>query len=266
MLRISSLQNELIKNIIRLNKAGERKKQNLFIIEGYRELNLCRQAGYEIDTILFCNKFLKEKPVIDYINRKSKIVNLKSYEVSDNVFSKIAYRDTFDGVIALAKPKDNRLSDLKLSNNPLIIVLETIEKPGNLGAILRTADAANVDAVIICDSQTDIYNPNTVRASLGTLFTNQIACCSNEQALEWLKKNNIKTYATSLKGVKFHYDCDFKERAAILMGSEAFGLTDFWHNNSDELIKIPMNGKVDSLNVSVSMAIVIYEVVRQRKI
>lgn len=268
MKRITSLQNEIIKNVIKLNKAGERKKQNLFIVEGYRELRLCIKAGYEIVRLLVCDKSSEfgvrssEYSELQTLNLKPETLNL--IEVSETIYSRLAYRENIDGVIAIVKIRENRLSDIKLTDNPLVIVLETVEKPGNLGAILRTADASNVDAVIICDNQTDIYNPNTVRASLGTIFTNQIVCCSNEEALKWLKHNKIKTYATSLKSSKMYYDCNLKKATAVLMGSEAFGITDFWYKNSDELIKIPMKGKVDSLNVSVSTAIVIYEAIRQR--
>jgi TrmH family RNA methyltransferase len=144
-------------------------------------------------------------------------------------------------------------------------VLETVEKPGNLGAILRTADAAKVDAVIICDNQTDIYNPNIIRSSLGSIFTNQVVCCRNDEAFEFLKNNNIRSYATSLKAGKLYYDCDYNKASALLMGSEAKGLSPFWHEKADELIKIPMDGKVDSLNVSVSTAVVVFEAFRQRR-
>jgi RNA methyltransferase, TrmH family len=257
---ISSLQNDLIKNVVKLNKAGERRKQNLIIIEGYREINLGIQAGFKLEVLIYCSKFLKFQ-VSSFKFHDTEIV-----EVTEEVFSKIAYRESSDGMIALAKPRYLKLDEIVLSDNPLIIIIEKVEKPGNLGAILRTADAAKADAVIICDNQTDIYNPNTIRSSLGTIFTNQIACCSNEEAYEWLKKNKIKSFATSLKAEKMYYSFDFRKSSAIVMGSEANGLSDSWHKNSDELIKIPMGGKVDSLNVSVSTAIVVFEAVRQRLI
>ncbi len=254
---ISSLQNDLIKNVVKLSKPGERRKQNLIIIEGYREIILGIQAGFEIKVLFYCNELLKDKSLLEF--QESELV-----EVTEEVFSKIAYREGSDGIIALAEPRFLKLDEIKLPENPLIIVLETVEKPGNLGAILRTSDAAKVDAVIICDNQTDIYNPNTIRSSLGTIFTNQVVCCSNEEAYEWLKKHNIKSYATSLKAEKMYYSIDYSAPSAIVMGSEAYGLSDSWHKNADELIKIPMGGKVDSLNVSVSTAIVLFEAVRQR--
>lgn len=266
---ISSSQNELIKNIVKLNKSGERKKQNLIIVEGFREISLCIKASFGISVLLYCkevkgfedSKINRLKDELNGFDKLDEVV-----EVTESVYSKIAYRESSDGIIALAKPKFLKLKEIKLSDNPLVIVLETIEKPGNLGAILRTADAANVDAVIICDNQTDIYNPNIIRSSLGTIFTNKVVCCSNEEALGWLNDNRIKSFATSLKGKKIYHECDFSEPTAILMGSEAFGLSDFWHNKADEFIKVPMSGKVDSLNVSVTTAIVVFEAKRQRTI
>jgi TrmH family RNA methyltransferase len=185
-------------------------------------------------------------------------------DISPEVFGKIAYRENSDGVVAIAKPKLHTLEYIKLSANPFVIVLEAVEKPGNLGAILRTADAAAVDAVVVCDPQTDLYNPNVVRSSVGGIFTVQTAVCSSADAAAWLKANNISSYAAELQAAEFYQDIDFRMPSAIVMGTEAEGLTGFWLKNATKRIKIPMRGKIDSLNVSVSTAVLTFEAMRQR--
>jgi TrmH family RNA methyltransferase len=166
--------------------------------------------------------------------------------------------------VALAKPKTHSLSDIRLSDNPFVIILEAVEKPGNLGAVLRTADAAAVDAVIICDPQTDLYNPNVIRSGVGGLFTVQTAVCSSEEALVWLSTNGISTFAAELQAADFYQDTDFRQPSAIVMGTEADGLSAFWLKNATTRVKIPMRGEIDSLNVSVSTAIITFEAMRQR--
>lgn len=261
MEKISSLQNPRIKNIVRLSKNKERKQQNLFMIEGARELSLALAAGYEIESVFVCpGLFIKT----DYPDVLHSISESKVYEVTEAIFEKIAYREGSDGLLTLARPKPHTLKDLKLSNNPFIIILEAIEKPGNLGAILRTADAAQVDAVIVCDPATDLYNPNAVRSSIGCLFTVQTAVCSSQEAIVFLQKNDIKSFAAELQTSRWYQDTDFSRSSAIVMGTEADGLTDFWLENADERIKIPMRGKIDSLNVSVSTAVITFEAMRQR--
>ena len=162
------------------------------------------------------------------------------------------------------KPKQHSLVDLSIKNNPFIIILEAVEKPGNLGAILRTADAAQVDAVIVCDPQTDVYNPNAIRSSVGCIFTVPVAVCSSTEALAWLKQQGITSYAAELQASEWYQDVNYTTPSAIVMGTEADGLTDFWLNNADKRIKIPMRGKIDSLNVSVSTAVITFEAMRQR--
>lgn len=186
------------------------------------------------------------------------------FEVSESVFEKLAYRESSDGILALAKPRPHSLSDLVLPENPFIIVLEAVEKPGNLGAILRTADAAKADAVIICDPLTDLYNPNVIRSSVGCLFTVQVGISDNMEALSYLKQKNIETFAAELTSSKWYQDIDFTSPSAIVMGTEADGLTSFWLDNADQRIKIPMRGAIDSLNVSVSTAVITFEAMRQR--
>lgn len=259
---ISSLQNQAVKNIVKLSKSRERRAQQLFVIEGARELSLAQRAGYQIESLyLFPELIEKTKypQVLDNVDKE------KIFEVTQPVFEKIAYRENSDGIIALAKPKLHLLSELKLSDNPFIIILESVEKPGNLGAVLRTADAAAVDGVIVCDPLTDLYNPNIIRSSVGGIFTVQTAVCSSEEAFQWLKANNITSYAAELHAAEFYQDVDFRKSSAVVMGTEADGLTDFWLQNADKRIKIPMLGEIDSLNVSVSTAVITFEGRRQRK-
>lgn len=256
-MKITSTSNPRIKQVIDLHKPRERREQGLFIIEGEKEIGFAADSGINIKTVFYA------APII---NQKSKIKNAEWIEVTDNVYSRMAYRDDSSGMIAVAETKKFSLEKIKLSKNPLLILIEKVEKPGNLGAILRTADAAKVDAVIVCDQQTDLLNPNVIRSSLGTLFTNQIAQTNSEEAIEWLKKNKIKIFSTSPDAKSFYHEINLNQPCAIVMGSEAEGLSKIWFDESDELIKIPMAGKIDSLNVSVSTAIVVFEVVRQRKL
>lgn len=261
MERITSLQNTKIKNIVKLSKSKERREQNLFVIEGARELSLALSANYEADSVFVCPELFSKT---DYPEVLDTISQHKLYEVSEAVFEKIAYREGSDGLLTLARPKNHTLNDLQLSDNPFIIVLEAVEKPGNLGAILRTADAAQADAVIICDPATDLYNPNAIRSSVGCLFTVQTAVCTSKEALDYLHKKNIESFAAELQASQWYQDTDFTKASAIIMGTEADGLTDFWLSHADKRVKIPMRGKIDSLNVSVSTAILTFEAMRQR--
>lgn len=261
MEKIISLQNPKIKNIAKLGKAKERRSQNLFVLEGARELSLALSAEYTMDSVFVCPELFSKS---DYPDVLDTIDNHIQYGVSLQVFEKIAYREGSDGIIALVKPRSHQLSDLILKENPFIIILEAVEKPGNLGAILRTADAAQADAVIVCDPLTDIYNPNAIRSSVGCVFTVPIAVCTSHEALDWLKKNNIQSFAAELEASDWHHEADYTLASAIVMGTEADGLTPFWLSNADHRIKIPMRGKIDSLNVSVSTAVITFEAMRQR--
>lgn len=261
MEKITSLQNPKIKNIIKLSKAKERREQNLFIIEGARELMLALSANYKVETVFICPELFTKTNYPDVLNNIDPDCKI---EITQAVFEKTAYREGSDGLIALVRPQRNDLNNLKLPEKPFIIILEAVEKPGNLGAILRTADAAKADAVIICDPATDIYNPNTIRSSIGCLFTVPIAICSSQRALDYLRKKDIKIFAAELQAAQWYHDTDFTQSTAIIMGTEADGLTDFWLDNADARIKIPMRGQIDSLNVSVSTAILTFEAMRQR--
>ncbi len=256
-MQIESLQNPKIKNLLKLQeKSRERKNQNAFVVEGLQENRLAIEGGFRALEFYICE---------DLFDDTLPLENGKIYKVNKPVFEKIAYRKTTGGIVGVYATKENNLSGVELPENALILVLEAVEKPGNLGAVLRTADGANVDAVIVCDETVDFFNPNVIRSSVGTLFTNQIASGSKEEVLNLLKNNNIQIVSTFLRdNTKSLYEVDFKSSSAIVLGTEATGLSNFWADESDVLIKIPMLGFVDSLNVSNAAAICVYEAVRQR--
>lgn len=256
---ITSPQNSKIKNIVALEKARERKKQNLFIIEGIKELTLAVSGGYKVNSLFFCPEIIDVQVLLKIVANENLLI-----PVHKNVFEKIAYRESTGGIIALAEQQQHVLENIKLSKNPLLLILESVEKPGNLGALLRTADAAGIDAVIICDPQTDFYNPNVIRSSLGCVFTKQIASASSSETISWLEKKHIATYCTYLHAAKQYDHVDFKTPSAIVMGTESTGLSDSWVKNANANIIIPMLGKIDSLNVSTAAAIVVFEAKRQR--
>lgn len=255
---ITSKTNPKIKNVVKLQKSSERRAQNRIIIEGRREIERAMVCGFVIDTLFICNEILDGENIIDI---KADFVE----EVSLEVFEKIAYREGSDGLLAVAVPKYADLKDFKPKENPLIVVLETVEKPGNLGAVMRTADAAGVDAVIIADPRTDLYNPNAIRASIGTIFSVPLFACSSEDCIKWLKENDIKIYCTYLKASIDYLEADFRKPSAIVMGTEATGISDVWVDAADQNLIIPMKGVADSLNVSVTTAIMVFEAMRQRR-
>lgn len=256
-MQIESLQNPKIKNLLKLQeKSRERKKQGLFVVEGIQEVELALKSGFEVNEFFICESIFQNQISISKSQTKF---------VAEALFEKIAYRGTTGGIVGIFKIKKNDLSEIKLSDNALIVVLESVEKPGNLGAILRTCDGAGVDALLICDPLLDFYNPNVIRSSVGTIFTNQFAAEKKENIINWLKLNKIQIISTYLRDdTKSLYDVDFKGKSAIVLGTENSGLTEDWLENSDFLVKIPMNGMVDSLNVSNAAAICIYEAIRQK--
>jgi TrmH family RNA methyltransferase len=256
---ISSTQNPKIKGLIALEKPRERRRQQLFLIEGKKEIGMALAADYKIGNIFFC------EDIVSIHELKSLGLPEKFHaRVTKEVFDKIAVRENSGGVIAVAEMKVHSLDQIVLSKNPLVLVLEGVEKPGNLGAILRTADAAGVDAVIICDPQTDFYNPNVIRSSIGCVFTKQVAAATSEETIQWLKKNKVSILCTYLEASKPYHTIDFKNPSAIVMGTESTGLTKIWTDNSDANIIIPMGGKIDSMNVSTAAAVVVFEARRQR--
>ncbi|GAA4372611.1 RNA methyltransferase [Hymenobacter koreensis] len=262
---ISSPQNPRIKNLLRLQqKASERREQGLTIVEGLRELTIARGAGVVVPAVFVCPELLPETQQREL--RHVLEASTEWFDVSKAVFEKVAYREGSDGVLALVRPPQRRLADLQLPTNPLLLVLEAVEKPGNLGAVLRTADAAQADAVIVCDPRTDLYNPNAIRASIGCVFTVPVIATSRPELLAWCKQHGIRTYAAALTpAAKAYTDYDFRGPTALLMGTEADGLTPELIAACDETIIIPMRGYIDSLNVSTATAVLAFEAVRQRE-
>ena len=261
-MHISSSQNPKIKALKKLDKSTERREQGVFIIEGLRELCLADWAGYAIIQLFVCEDLLS--PDETYSIELCKLTATERYTITREVYESMAYRGTSEGIIATAQPKTHSLASLHLSASPLILVIEGVEKPGNLGAMLRTCDAVKVDAVIVCDTKTDIYNPNAIRSGIGTVFTNQIAIASTAEVIAFLKEKNIRTYAADLTATENYYQKPLDQPTAIVVGDEATGLSALWVQSADQRIKIPMLGRIDSLNVSVSAAVLLYEALRQR--
>ena len=257
---INSLNNQKIKDLVKLHKSSERKKRGLFIIDGAREIELAQKEGVEVLELFYCPKLIK-RPGDNFFG----IEREKITEISEDVFAKICYKEKTDGYFAVAKEKFIKFEQIGLSRKPLLIILEAVEKPGNLGAILRTAYAAGVDAIIMNDNQTDIYNPNVIRASEGFVFCTPIIIASVEETAKWLRKNNILSFAAATTAKGKYTKENMNLPIAIILGSEAQGLSDKWLIMANKLVKIPMNKGIDSLNVSVSAAILLYEVLRQRE-
>ena len=256
--KITSLQNPIIKNAILLQeKSKERKNQGLFVVEGIREVEMALKNNYSISTIFYTEDG-------DNLNKWSQINQEKHIVVSSIIFEKMTYRGKASSVLAIFQEKEHLLGNLKISDNPFFLIVEGGEKPGNLGAILRTADATNISGVIFSNMPSDLYNPNLIRSSLGACFTVPIALARNEEILFWLKKNKINTYVTHLESSKNCFEIDFCQATAIVLGEEATGVSSFWSDGQFEHIIIPMNGTVNSLNLSNSAAILSYEGFRQR--
>ncbi len=269
---ITSAQNPKIKNLLLLQeKSKARREQGLFVVEGRRELEHCIEAGYNVRTVFVCNEIAgqADNDLCQADNdlrharpdRASQII-----EIPEALYRKVAYRESTEGVIAEVEYKERTLSDLQLPENPLVMVLESVEKPGNLGAVLRSADAAGADAVLICDPLTDLYNPNLIRASIGAVFTVPTVACSSEDAIAFLQGCGIQILTAQLQDSSLYYDVDMRRGTALVMGTESTGLTDQWRKAASAHIRIPMLGRLDSLNVSVSAAILLFEAVRQRQI
>ncbi len=263
-INISSVQNPKIKGLLALQqKSSERRMTGLFVVEGQRELQHCMNAGMSVNCVFVCPSVMGESDAEKFIDSLPQSVQV--YTVSSNVYEKIAYRGGTEGVVAEVVAKPLKLSELRLPDNPLIVVLESVEKPGNLGAILRSADASGVDAVVVCDPLTDLYNPNLIRSSIGAIFTVPCLACTSEDCISFLKENGVSILTAQLQDSSLYYDIDMKRPTAIVMGTEATGLTNVWRKAADAHIRIPMLGQLDSLNVSVSAAILMFEAVRQRQ-
>jgi len=257
---VTSLKNPKVANVVMLKeKPRERREQGLFVVEGAHEINLAVMSGFRLDALFVCDAVSGGA-----LFARSLPESVSVFPVSSAVFAKMAYRENSDGLIAVMQAQTLPLDEVQLSANPFVIVLESVEKPGNLGAVLRTADAADADAVIVCDPHTDLFNPNVIRSSIGCVFTQQVAVCSSAEALRWLRACSISIYAAELEAAQWYHNTDFTPPSAIVMGTEKSGLTPFWLTHADARIKIPMRGKIDSLNVSVSAAVLTFEAMRQR--
>ncbi|MBT8320578.1 MAG: RNA methyltransferase [Eudoraea sp.] len=261
---ISSLQNPLVRQILQLKeKKRGRDKTGLFVLEGQRELQLALKGGYEITKVFYCTDIISSEELTLLFPKEDD--ETEGIELSREVYKRVAYREKTEGVLAIAKAKFHKLEDLQFHRkDPLILIAQSPEKPGNLGALLRTADAAKLDAVILADPRSDLYNPNIIRSSVGCLFTVNIGVGSSEEVFQFLKDRDIKLYSAALSASQVYSELDYKEAVAIAVGTEATGLTEQWIAQSDANVIIPMKGQIDSMNLSVSAAILIFEALRQR--
>ncbi len=293
---ITSAQNPKIKNLLLLQeKSKARREQGLFVVEGRRELDHCLEAGYTVKTVFVCPEILKASGLDSAENyflcsSSKNQFSATSFlrhpthaeaqapchserseesplciEIPEQLYKKVAYRESTEGIIAEVEYKSLKLEDLRLPENPLVMVLESVEKPGNLGAVLRSADAAGADAVLICDPLTDLYNPNLIRSSIGAIFTVPTVACTSEEAIAFLQAKGIQILTAQLQDSSLYYDVDMRRGTALVMGTESTGLTEQWRQVASAHILIPMLGQLDSLNVSVSAAILLFEAVRQRQ-
>ena len=261
--KISSVHNPGVKHVVRLRTKKSRDARGLTLVEGNREVRQALAAGLRFSCAYICRDgvYRCDEELVRELEEK----HVRILETGCSVFDKICYGDRTEGVLALVEHPVLTLDQLKLSANPFIVVMESVEKPGNLGAVLRTCDGAGVDALLVCDERTDIYNPNIIRASLGAVFSVPTVSCTSKEAAEFLRSKGVKTFAAVVQATEYYFNKDMSGPCAIVMGSEQDGLSDFWRRSSDEQVRIPMLGKVDSLNVSVSAAVMVYESLRQRK-
>lgn len=284
---ITSAQNRKVKELLTLvEKSKARSAAGLFVVEGQRELGHCLDAGFIPETLFICGEVMavqnnavngvktghlteniEGKDGLDALIAKAEALNprLGVVQIPAFLYEKVAYRGSTEGIIAEVHSVPRSLEDLRLGERPLVMVLESVEKPGNLGAVLRSADAAGADAVIVCDPLTDIWNPNLIRSSVGAVFSVPVAVCTSADAIAFLKERGIRILTAQLQDSEWYYDTDMTGAAALVMGTESTGLTQAWRDSADAHIKIPMLGRLDSLNVSVSAAVLLYEAVRQRK-
>jgi len=257
---ITSLQNNKVKEVAKLSKSSVRNELSCTVVEGNREVSIAQQFHFEIQTIFICKSIFKDDEMYA-INFEC---GAEIIEVSPDVYAKLSYRTGTEGILAIVKTKQNTIHQLIATENSLILVLESIEKPGNIGAMLRTADAAGVNAIIICNKVTDVYNPNTIRSSLGCVFAMPIFTSTSTECIDFLNKHNFQILCASLQTENNFYAQNLKLNTAIVFGSESDGLSSIWYEKST-LVKLPMHGKIDSLNVSASCAAMLFEAVRQKQ-
>lgn len=261
---IQSRQNDQVKNLVKLRERKHRDRQERFLVEGLRELGHAIGSGYDVETIYYCPECFPSDAHQALISEYRHNDGPPLVRMSEDAFTKAAYREGPDGIIAIAKQQSHSIHELDLPAAPLLLVLEGIEKPGNLGAILRSADGAGADAVILVDCVLDLYNPNAIRSSQGLVFALPIVCTEQAYLTEWLTKNKIQTVATTPDTKSLHWDIDYKKPTALFFGSESDGLTEHWLTQANERIRIQMAGRADSLNVAAAAAVCLYEAKRQR--
>ncbi len=262
---IQSRQNDQVKNLVKLRERKHRDRQSRFLVEGLREIEHALTAGFEITHLYYCTDFFPSDEHALFISKQKETAASPVISMSPDAFTKASHREGPDGLIAIAVQQSNVLSDLKLSEQPLLLVLEGIEKPGNLGAILRSADGAGVDAVILVDCVLDLYNPNAIRSSQGLVFALPIISTNRESLSAWLEAHDIVCCATTPDTETLHWDIDYRESIALFMGSESDGLMPYWLEKAAHKIRIPMAGQADSLNVAAAATVCLYEARRQRE-
>ncbi len=261
---IQSRQNDQVKNLVKLRERKHRDRQERFLVEGLRELGHAIGSGYDVETIYYCPECFPSDAHETFIDETRRNNAQPLVRMSEDAFSKAAYREGPDGIIAIAKQQSHSIHELELPAAPLLLVLEGIEKPGNLGAILRSADGAGADAVILVDCVLDLYNPNAIRSSQGLVFALPIVSTEQADLAKWLSEREIQSVATTPDTENLHWDIDYKKPTALFFGSESDGLTDFWLTQTNERIRISMAGRADSLNVAAAAAVCLYEAKRQR--
>ena len=264
---ITSLQNPRVKDAVKLRDRRGREKQGRILIEGIREIRQALTAGVEITEIFVCEPLFEERDATGLMDQLRSQKNLALLHVSEQVMLKLAFGDREEGLLAIGKPPQRKLSDLapRPEAVPLFAVVEGIEKPGNLGAIVRTADAAGVSGLVVADGGTDLFNPNAIRASLGAIFTVPVCAASGADVLAWLRQQKLRIFAAKVEAAQPYTEADFRAPSAIVLGGEAQGLSSLWSGDGISSISMPMLGCVDSLNLSASAAILFYEAVRQRQ-
>lgn len=260
---ITSLQNPKIKDAKSLKDRRDRDEKGLFLVEGYRELSYALTSRFDFETLFYAPEFYlgeNEEALLEGFRKKG----ARLIRAAKGVFEKLSYRDRPDGLLGIAKKKDLDFKNIKLSMNPFLVIAESIEKPGNLGSILRSSDAAGADCVIIANKVTDIYNPNVIRSSVGAFFTMPVFEVEAKPLLAFLKENKILLASAMPEGNLSFTESNFKSPLALAVGAEQFGLSPLFENNADLKVRIPMGGKIDSLNVASAATLLLYEVYRQR--
>jgi TrmH family RNA methyltransferase len=262
-MKITSTANPRVKAAAKLRNSRERAAQNRFAINGLREIGRALEGKIKVQEFFVCEELCDRadcKPLVTRLEKSG----ATRFDVLPSVYAVLAYGDREDGIIAVAEMASRKVDDLHFAENPLLAVIEGVEKPGNLGAVLRSADGAGLAAVIVADGGSDLYNPNVIRASMGTVFTLPVCVAANAEIIAWLRKHKLAIYAARVDGSVEYTACDFTAPCAIVLGSESEGLSDAWRGDDIQPIRLPMHGVADSLNLSTAAAVLFYEARRQR--